>query len=574
MPLSKVKKILLRLVNKPGFWMALAALPAIMLYINRFLIPETATDTMTYHLFNGERGAHNLLVPFLPNEFYPVGVMSLNPAYDTLNFFARSLIGYRLGTIISLLAMLGIIVVLYKLLSLVLKEQGKSFHAGWGLLLVNASIVLELYFQLATYFIDIVNAFLVLTLFYLIIRYVVLKKSPPHLPTQALFCLGLGSLLLFKFTNAALVLPLILLVLWNLYDKRRSLGLKQGLLLLGCFFFIIVPLVPMAMQNYALARNPVYPFYNAIFGSPYYDKVNFNDNNFGGHTTAEKVFWPLVSANQQQRLAEPHHIYDDYKLITYWLVGLLAAGLVSVKAIRIGRVSKVLIYYFLASIFLWGILFGINRYAAVSMTTGGLLIAVLFAAEYRVGRAARHILLIGGVVVCALLLVENIRIVRFNLKYDMSWRPSLFSNLQLHRQQMGSLFSNRLRVSSGQLTTIQGADLLLNCHANVAGPNLLLPGTGRKPALNIIGDRLPHYAAMSEKNIYQQASKARLQPVLPVKTTYSWVAVVSSDLGPNQENCLRAIAKHKGQVTSLTSIDSFLGYQGVHLYLMSGTLPL
>ncbi|HSW98365.1 MAG TPA: hypothetical protein VLF71_00855 [Candidatus Saccharimonadales bacterium] len=565
----------LRLLHSGPFWVTLACLPGVILFLNRFLIPDLSSDTVTYHLLNGARGLHNPLVPFAPSEFFPVGIMSINPIYDAVNFVLRELLGYRLGTILSLAALCGIVVVLYKLLRLILDEQHKKFNAWWGLLLVNAGIVLELGFQVATYYVDILNALLVLLVFYWILRLALRKTTqPPGLLQWSLVSLVLGGLIMLKLTNIGLVIPLFGLLAWELYAKRRVLTPKRWAQYIACAALCLLPVALAWAPDYAMTHNPIFPFYNASFRSPDYANVNFTDH-FGGPNLWERLVWPLASVRHQIQLAEPHHIYNDYKFVAYWLCGILLLGLVAAKKIRLGRVQGIVLFYFLASLVFWGLLSGIGRYAVSSTALGGLVVAMLFAGDYRqLGKGVRSGMLLAGAGLCVLLVVEDWRTMHFNLNYDMSWRPTLGKNVQLHKAQVHSLFQKRLSVTPTQGRTIAQADILLNCHVNVGGWFTALPGAGGKPIVNIIEDQLPFYAGLSNSPAYRKEVAARLRTSLPAKKTYTWVAVASDDVGPSRQSCYAAVQARGGTVTGDQSLQSIFGFTGSHLTLLSGTIPL
>lgn len=573
MSLNSFRIVAVRLINHPLTWICLSALPLLFIYANRFLIPDTATDTMTYHIFNGLRGLQYPFIPASPDEFYPVGLLNVNPIYDAVSAAARASLGYRLGTSIWLLAAIGSIIILFKMLRLIIREQGKTFHAGWGLLLLSASIVLELYFQVGTYFIDIGNSLAVLTVFYLTLK-LIINNERPHSANWALVCLLFGILLLLKFTNAIFVIPMALLILWRLWRIRAKIAPKQWLVYLASFALVALPLVPSFAQNIALSGNPTFPFYNGVFKSDYYTPTNFADYSMGGQTLLERVFWPAASINQQERLAEPHPLYNDYKLIAYWATAIITAVLLATKSIRLGSIQKSVVSFFLSSVFLWGILFGGERYLIPGMLAGGLVVAIFItAARHNVGKFITKMLVVLAVALSALLAIEAVRIIEFNTRYDMSWRPPLIHNLTLHRKQLAHLWDNSITLNLSQQQTVRQADIWLNCSYNVAGFYSLIDEVSGKPAVNIIGqNNLPHYSAMSDLPAYRQVVHDKLADLYPTKKVYNWVAVVSRQID-SESGCLETIKRYGGTVNS-TPIDNFLGYEDLRLTLISGQIPL
>jgi|GEM_PF-6332179 len=573
MPLVTVKKILLRALNSPWLWVSLACLPSLVIFADRILVPEWSTDTISYHLYNGMQAFHNFLIPFSPHEFFPVGIANISPGYDALTYAARSIAGYRLGTGLSLLAALGCIFITYRLLGLLLKEQSKRFHAGWGLLLVNAGIILELQFQLATYFIDVINAFFVLLALYGVVRAVLLPAAQTlRLRWWCVLWLVCGALLAGKLTNAALVIPLMAIMLWDGYRRRGHLLPKRKIIYLACCFLLFLPLLPGWIQNYQLSHNPVFPYYNAAFQSPYYPAINYTDTTFGGQNTLQKAVWPVASLGNQLRLGEPHHIYNDFKLATYWVLAVAVLGLLLLKRLRLQTASKVILFYFLSSLFIWGMLFGINRYIIPALIVGGLVACLPFLAKSQ--GVWRWIAVGLGLVACVVLSVESYRSLRFNFTYDMSWRPPYLQNQQLHKAQLSSLFAKHLSLTLAEQATVKRADILLNCHTNVSGLDSLLPGASGKPMVSIIADQLPQYAALSNNPLYRKTVKQRLDGGGAPKL-YHWVTVVSdNDIGPTGPSCYKNIAARGGRISERQLLPSFMGYDRIHLTLLSGTITL
>jgi hypothetical protein len=565
-------------INAPWLWIAVACVPAVAVFCNRVLIPDTSTDVLTYHLFNGLRGASHPFVSFLPSEFYPVGLANFAPGYDILTYVARAMVGYRLGTGVSLLGMAAVIILLYKILKLLLRESHREFNAWWGLLLVNASIVLELYFQLATYFIDIINAAAVLGLVYFILKLLLpTKNSKTSMRRFVVAWLLLGVLLALKLTNIIFVVPLGALLAWYLWEQRGGLVWRKTLayaVLAGTVF--IVPLLPGCVQNYRLTHNPFFPFYNHVFASPYYPRVNFKDTNFGGKDTLSDLTWPVASVRHQIQLGEPHHIYNDYKLPVYWLGALLLFVLAASRRIRLGRAQKIVLCYFLASIAMWGLFFGIARYEVSTIAIGGLLFAVVCGAVTTVRPIwLNRVLLLLCALAVGLMGIEDWRILRFNMQYDMSWRPPLYQhqNHALHRDQLHSLFANQLALNAPEQQTVAGADVFINCDANVAGILALLPGANSKPMLNDIADGLPHYAVMTRNNSYRQQVLKHLQTAYPGKRTFTWVSIISyKDIGPTAQVCYNDILQGGGTITAYQQIGSFLGDSNFKLTMVSGLI--
>jgi hypothetical protein len=244
--------------------------------------------------------------------------------------------------------------------------------------------------------------------------------------------------------------------------------------------------------------------------------------------------------------------------------------------VRLGLVSKIVLVYFLSSVLLWGLVFGVERYIMSTMLLGGLVLAMPFMAKVRLKKYYfRWLLLAAGATACAVAGIESYRIFHFNKQYDMSWRPTLQQNQQLHKSQKAVLFAKELELTPAERQTVLNADIFVNCNTNVSGFLSLLPGAGSKPTINVIADGLPQYADMSNNSTYRRDRLQRLQSAFPDKRTYTWVSVVSNkDIGPTAPGCYRNIAQSGGMVTAYQPINSFLGLDTIRLTLVSGEITL
>ena len=84
-----------------AFW-PLVVLPLALVYAARVALPDTSFDVLNYHVFQGER---SLRFPFFaPGDFFPV-IVPFNPTPDIVHALTRRALGYRLGTIVNLCAL-------------------------------------------------------------------------------------------------------------------------------------------------------------------------------------------------------------------------------------------------------------------------------------------------------------------------------------------------------------------------------------------------------------------------------------------------------------------------------------
>jgi hypothetical protein len=84
------------------FWLVVA-LPLFLVYAFRAPFPDVSFDVLNYRLLHAERSLRGAL--FAPGDFFPTPA-PYNPAPDTVTGIFRLALGYRLGTIVNLLALL------------------------------------------------------------------------------------------------------------------------------------------------------------------------------------------------------------------------------------------------------------------------------------------------------------------------------------------------------------------------------------------------------------------------------------------------------------------------------------
>ena len=85
-----------------SFWL-LVGLPLLGFYLLRAAFPDHSYDVFSYHLLHAERSLRGAL--YAPGDYFPTA-LPFNPVADTLTGISRLLLGFRLGTVINLLAMI------------------------------------------------------------------------------------------------------------------------------------------------------------------------------------------------------------------------------------------------------------------------------------------------------------------------------------------------------------------------------------------------------------------------------------------------------------------------------------
>jgi hypothetical protein len=278
------------------FWL-LVCLPLLLIYALRAPFPDLSFDVLNYRLLHAERSLRGAL--FAPGDFFPTPA-PYNPAPDTLTGLFRLALGYRLGTIVNLFALVWAGHVLDKILRpFVARAWARS--ACVLLALLAEHVLLEV----NTYMVDLLALPLLLEATYLALREDEQNERNERraLYVHAALLLGLSAAL--KLTNATAIAPLVVFFAYRgLVGKRRLAPLelaRTSVLALAAF---VAPLLPFAVYLWRLTGNPFLPLANGYFKSPYWPTNGGWDSRWGPFGFWETLGWPVLSALEPARHSE------------------------------------------------------------------------------------------------------------------------------------------------------------------------------------------------------------------------------------------------------------------------------
>jgi hypothetical protein len=275
------------------FWL-LVVLPLVVFYLLRLPFPDLSYDVLNYRLLHAERSLRGTL--FVPGDYFPTPA-PYNPAPDTLTGLFRLALGYRLGTIVSLLALVWAARVCEQLLRPFV-TRGRV-RAACVLLVVLAE---HLLFEVNEYMVDLLALPLLLEATRLALR-ADEAESKRTLLVHAALLLGLGMGL--KMTNAASVLPVLLLCAYKALAGPRRLKLKElppTIALTAAAF--AAPLLPFTVYLWRLTANPFFPLANTFFKSAYWPTDGGWDARWGPKGLWETLAWPVLATFEPARHSE------------------------------------------------------------------------------------------------------------------------------------------------------------------------------------------------------------------------------------------------------------------------------
>lgn len=189
----------------------------------------------------------------------------------------------------------------------------------------------------------------------------------------------LGIALGIKLTNIIYVIGFIIALIFYIKIVRKNilffiLGLSLGLLLFGGYWMVFL------YRNY---DNPLFPYYNHIFKSPFGAQINFRDLRFMPKNIWEYIIYPVIFNYQKPRVSELP--FRDYRILILYICSLLyftkrLVEYLKHKRIRVEKNVKkfdFMILFFLSAYVTWLLQFSIYRYIILLELISPLLIFVI-----------------------------------------------------------------------------------------------------------------------------------------------------------------------------------------------------
>lgn len=511
-----------------------------LLFLNRFLIPDNSFDSINYHLYLGFKFFHqenNHL------EFYPTGIHNFSSILDIPGYVLMKIFGYRIGSIGSLLFLYLSIYLVYKLLKL-FKEKYDFWGQWWfGILFVSSFLSFESFLQIATYYVDISVACLMLASTHFLFKFE--KKQQVIDLVLSGLCLALVSL--GKMSVWYFWPVYFFYLIFVLFKTKKISSAKKNKCFLIPVLWLVLFLFPGFIKNYTQTGNPVFPFYNGIFKSKYFSESNFAQVVFGGRNLKEKILWGIYSIKSPERLGEVHDLFNDYKINIYFIAVIFILFWARLKKRK--SLFKLSIFY-LASFLFWSVSFGYLRYALFLEFLGAWLIILWFSeVDNKFSWLAFPVI--------AILLLQGKRVVNMSLAYDISFRPGYFYNRGSYPKEDKNFGKNKIEFKE---TTNFKPDYYLNC--SIPGMTYyVLSDFNNLPVRNI---DVRAYSDLTQNEYYQDRIGFN-----KTKSEASYVTIVGKDgLTDEYENCKSNLQKYHFKILSEQEVDNFLGFEKQKLVLI------
>lgn len=275
------------------FWLVVG-LPLLFVYAFRAPFPDVSFDVLNYRLLHAERSLRGTL--FAPGDFFPTPA-PYDPAPDTITGLFRLALGYRLGTIVNLLALVWAARVADKILRPFITHVWR--RAACVLLVALAE---HLLFEVNNYMVDLLAVPLLLEATHLALR---LDEAEDSRAVYVHAALLLGACAALKLTNVVMVVPPVLVFAYKALFGARRLSPKRLLTtLLSCFVAFVAPLVPFTVYLWRVTGNPLFPLANTFFKSPYWPTGGGWDERWGPTNFWETLAWPVLAVLEPERHSE------------------------------------------------------------------------------------------------------------------------------------------------------------------------------------------------------------------------------------------------------------------------------
>ncbi len=411
------------------FWLVVLP-PLLFFYLLRLPFPDLSWDVLNYRLLHAERSLRGTL--FMPGDYFPTPA-PYNPAPDTLTGLFRHALGYRLGTIVNLLALIWTARVVLKLLRPFVARAWATAAAVLLVLLAE-----HLLYEVNEYMVDLLSLPLLLEATWLALR-VDETENRRSVFVRVALLLGLSAAL--KLTNAAAILPIVLLCAYKALAGPGRLKLKELPAAVAlAFVAFVAPLVPFAVYLWRLTGNPLFPLANTLFKSAYWPTDGGWDARWGPKGLWETLAWPVLATFDPGRHSELS-VYSG-RITLGFAVALLGLALLW----RDERV-RALCLLLLTGCLAWSAGgMGYSRYGLYLEVLSGVLTVAVAAPFMRVMRSGSLALswrtAVPAVLILALCAQATLACF-YALKYEWSMRPTLLSDWRSYRHEARYLFRDR-----------------------------------------------------------------------------------------------------------------------------------
>lgn len=386
----------------------------------RSILPETSYDTSNYHLYYQKFFDRD----FVGYDFFPMrsfNAQTFGALGDRLFYGFRHILGYRGGTFLNTLVIILIYFQVCQMIKLLWKEFGHSGKSKGVKLFFSVGALVTLmtecvYNNLSTYMVD----YLAVPFLLEIVRMVIFSDEKDYQisHTSIYLCLIAGFAIGIKLTNILLILPF---AIFYLIKNQKNINCK---IVICSAIVLVLPLGVYLIISYKLTGNPLFPYLNGIFKSPYFsvrqspnDYSGFN-TRFGPKSLIEYFLWPFYMFKYVERASDVS-TYSG-RLTIIFIVMILAAFWEYKKFSK--RIKVIYLYIVYCYALFLTVFHGYMRYVSVLEILGSIF-TIIVLTEWIFNKHKVFFVIMGVVGVHFVLLQISVASDYYiNKGYEWGWR--------------------------------------------------------------------------------------------------------------------------------------------------------
>lgn len=352
-----------------------------------FMRQDIGWDLLNYHFYN----AYALIHHRLGWDLAPAQMQTyINPFFDVFNYaFITTqkprVTAFILGSLSGITAFF-----LFKSAWILFSEaeqRQRIFYATLATILGMTGMAGM--WQLGTTSNDTKVALFVVLALYCMLKVIISKDSVTQNSYVITAGLLLGLVTGFKLTAACYAVGLFVGFALCRYPERRNLKQLVFCMIAAIIGFVIADGYWM-WTLYQHFKNPLFPYYNTFFHSPYADIGSYVDERYHPHTLFQYIFLPFYLLRSNHALPDMQ-THDPRLMMVFILVILFAIVTLYRKYFYVDKVQskfflipewRFLLITFLISYLLWLIQFTIYRYAMPLEIFSGLTIVYIIQAIF------------------------------------------------------------------------------------------------------------------------------------------------------------------------------------------------
>lgn len=351
--------------------------------------PDLSWDTRSYHIYIQE----NVFIDKLNFDFFAGRNLNsfLFALGDRINYLFRTILGYRLGTIMSYYVIVVLFYQVKRFLKKITNSENELFLSICSIFPCLLSIILAF---AGTYYIDNFGLVCLMEIFYILLfeKNIFDEKIKIYI-----LSIIVGISISIKVTNIIFIIPIGLYFLINNLKELKKLKIYDYILII---FLAIIPFGIYALDNFIQTGNPVFPYYNNIFKSEYFMLSEWKDTNFGPENLIQFLIWPIYI------VFYPTRAFDTKFVDLIWGIGFIIDLFYITHCVIKKKYEKnklfILSIIIFITYYLWEkLLIGYVRYATIILVLSFILIISLIYAQFK---NKKWISILGIFIICLAIL--------------------------------------------------------------------------------------------------------------------------------------------------------------------------